>query len=167
MSKPAQTYNGVNYNYCANEGATCTSDAPMNAIFGANGSFVQANMPASFQCTNNTFGRDPAPNVAKSCYAIPIAPVVAPPVVAPPVVAPPVVVPPHVVPPVVVAPIQASPIVVPPTMAEKAKAEAETKPSSSSMMWIIIAIIICLLCMCLSGAVWYFKFRKSGDIETN
>jgi serine protease len=55
------------YASCAAEGGTCTFDGTKEVRFGANGQWVSKMATGSAPCSADTFGRDPLPNVAKTC----------------------------------------------------------------------------------------------------
>jgi hypothetical protein len=60
------------YAFCANENSTCLLNGTMDVAYGANGSFFyKYNQTGSIGCNNGTFGGDPIPGVAKSCYVTP------------------------------------------------------------------------------------------------
>jgi hypothetical protein len=54
------------YNWCANEGGTCTFSGQAIVAYGANGSFNYRTATSSIACNSAMFG-DPAPGVAKTC----------------------------------------------------------------------------------------------------
>ena len=56
---------------CGSEGATCAVTQPQRIAYGANGAFAYTLATSSLNCSNATFGGDPAPGVAKQCYAAP------------------------------------------------------------------------------------------------
>lgn len=62
------------YTRCASEGAQCAFTGTANVVYGARTNWTA---PRSFSnaltCRNATFGVDPAPNVAKSCYYMAVA----------------------------------------------------------------------------------------------
>jgi hypothetical protein len=53
---------------CAAENATCAVTGTRTVAYGADGDFVYRTVTGSTACTNDGFGRDPLPNVAKACY---------------------------------------------------------------------------------------------------
>ena len=57
------------YTYCAPEGSPCTLTGTMNVAFGVDGKFEYlTNKTGTIQCTNTTFGGDPAPHITKACF---------------------------------------------------------------------------------------------------
>jgi hypothetical protein len=59
------------YAFCSGEGGTCGFSGTASVAYGANGQFNFRGATGSIGCDNGTF-TDPAPNVAKSCYYLPL-----------------------------------------------------------------------------------------------
>ena len=53
---------------CAREGGRCEFDGWRTVKYGANGAFVKQTFRNGVACSNDAFGRDPAPGVPKQCY---------------------------------------------------------------------------------------------------
>ena len=53
---------------CASEGGTCSFSGTQEIWYGANGTYAKKTATNSIACTNDAFGGDPVPNVAKKCY---------------------------------------------------------------------------------------------------
>ena len=58
------------YTFCATEGQTCTPNGTQVLSFGA-GDHAYRTISGPTRCEIATFGKDPAPNVLKSCYLAP------------------------------------------------------------------------------------------------
>ena len=56
------------YTQCAAENGTCAVSGTAEVAYGLNGAFHFTAASGSINCTNNVFGSDPLPNVAKNCY---------------------------------------------------------------------------------------------------
>ena len=55
------------YTSCAVEGGTCTFPGTRDVRYGANGQWVSVMATGSVACDAAAFGRDPLPNVVKTC----------------------------------------------------------------------------------------------------
>jgi alpha-L-rhamnosidase len=53
--------------FCANEGEICPVEGTQQVRYGANGSFKTLTVTGQTKCSNEAFGGDPVPNVAKTC----------------------------------------------------------------------------------------------------
>jgi hypothetical protein len=61
----------ANYAFCSGENGTCSFSGTASVAFGANGQFNFRGATGSIGCNNGTF-TDPAPNMSKSCYYLPL-----------------------------------------------------------------------------------------------
>jgi hypothetical protein len=68
---PAATGLPAGYTHCAAEAGRCTFDGTRDIAYGA-GSYTFRTATSATDCTNEAFGVDPAPNLAKSCYVAPL-----------------------------------------------------------------------------------------------
>jgi hypothetical protein len=59
------------YTFCSGESGTCSFSGTASIAYGANGQFNFRGATGSIGCDNGTF-TDPAPNVSKSCYYLPL-----------------------------------------------------------------------------------------------
>jgi hypothetical protein len=56
---------------CASEGGPCAFTGMQTVAYGARGVFLYRSFTGGAACTSTTFGSDPLPGVAKSCYLTP------------------------------------------------------------------------------------------------
>jgi hypothetical protein len=57
---------------CAREGAYCDFEGRREVFYGSGNQWVSRNFSDGVKCTNEMFGRDPAPGTAKTCQLKPI-----------------------------------------------------------------------------------------------
>ena len=62
------------YSACATNGGTCSFSGTREVAYGTNGAFRFQVATSSVKCTAETFGTDPAPGTAESCYVAPTGP---------------------------------------------------------------------------------------------
>ncbi|MBI5933362.1 MAG: choice-of-anchor D domain-containing protein [Chloroflexi bacterium] len=62
------TPSGWTWTLCATEGQTCSLTGTQAVRYGANSTYYYGQFTNSVTCNTSSFGGDPVPNVAKSCY---------------------------------------------------------------------------------------------------